>query len=204
VDYLRSRPEIDPSRIALTGWSLGGELIIRAAAFEHRLAAVVADPGFLSLWLSWTTASPQIGALFAHGATRPQVNDAWAKDVVPALNAVDRYNLAKRSEGYGRQFLLAARGGRVFTDMYDLGTTLMRFTVAPVAARVTVPALVTGYAGDTLVVPAAGQGGEIYKLLRSDKQYQYFTAAEGAQYHCAPMAPQTRNQTIYDWLDHTL
>ena len=45
VDYLRSRPDVDPARIALTGWSLGGELAIRAAAFEHRLAAVVADPG---------------------------------------------------------------------------------------------------------------------------------------------------------------
>ena len=47
VDYLRSRPDVDPARIALSGWSLGAELVIQAAAFEHRLAAVVADPGFL-------------------------------------------------------------------------------------------------------------------------------------------------------------
>jgi hypothetical protein len=26
----------------------------------------------------------------------------------------------------------------------------------------------------------------------------------GAQFHCAAMAPQTRNQVIYDWLDATL
>lgn len=41
-------------------------------------------------------------------------------------------------------------------------------------------------------------------MLRSHKQYHHFTAAEGAQYHCAPMDPQTTNQVIFDWLDGTL
>jgi hypothetical protein len=202
IDYLLSRRDVDPARIALTGWSLGGPLVIRAAAFEHRLAAVVADPGFLSVWLYLTTVTPQWEALFANGATKQQVNDAWAKDFVPVINAsaVGRYELAKISEGYGRQFLLAARAGHVFTDFYDFGTTLMRFNIAQVAARVTSPVLVTGYAGD----PLADQGSEVYKLLRSPRQYHYFTAAEGAQYHCAPMAPQTRNQAVFDWLQQTL
>jgi hypothetical protein len=204
VDYLQSRPEVDPSRIALTGWSLGGLLVIRAAAFEHRLAAVVADPGFLSDWLALMTLTPQIGALFANGATKQQVNEAWVNDFIPAFDAVTQYELAKSSEGYGRQFLAAARAGQVFTDLYDLGTTLMKFTVADVAAQVTSPVLVTGYQDDTLVVPTVGQGGEVYKLLRSDKQYHCFTAAEGAQYHCGPMAPQTRNQVVFDWLDQKL
>lgn len=26
----------------------------------------------------------------------------------------------------------------------------------------------------------------------------------GAEYHDAPMAPQTRNQVVFDWLDQTL
>jgi dienelactone hydrolase len=204
VDYLRSRPDVDPSRIALTGWSLGGQLVIRAAAFEHRLAAVVADPGFLSNWLGAMTVWPALADLFADGATKEQVNDAWVNDFVPAFDAVTRYELAKTSEGYGRHLLLAARAGHVFTDLYDYGTTQMKFTVADVAAQVTTPALITGYQDDTLVVPTAGQGGEVYKLLRCTKQYHYFTAAEGAQYHCAPMAPQTRNQVVFDWLDQTV
>jgi hypothetical protein len=204
VDYLRSRPDVDPSRIALSGSSLGGELVIRAAAFEHRLAAVVADPGFLSVWLSWQTGYPPITSLFAHGATKEQVNDAWQKKIVPTLDAVKRFSLAKLSEGYGRQYLLAARAGQVFSDLYDLGTTLMQFSVAEVAARVTTPTLVTAYEDDELVIPPSGQGTQVYKLLRTDKQYHYFTAAEGAQEHCAPMAPQTRNQAVYDWLDGIL
>jgi dienelactone hydrolase len=204
VDYLRSRPDVDPSRIVLNGSSLGGELVIRAAAFEHRLAAVVADPAILSVWLSWQTGEAPIASLFAHGATKQQVNGAWQQKIVPTLNAVERYNIAKRAEGYGRQFLLAARAGKIFSDLYDFGTTVMKFTVAEVADRVTAPTLVTAYAGDQLVIPACGQGTQVYKLLRSDKQFHQFTEAEGAQDHCAPMAPQTRNQVVYDWLDGIL
>jgi len=43
VDYLLTRKDVDPKRIALYGASLGGYYAPRAAAFEHRLAAVVAD-----------------------------------------------------------------------------------------------------------------------------------------------------------------
>jgi dienelactone hydrolase len=206
VDYLRSRPEADPDRLALIGNSLGGELVIRAAAFEHRLAAVAADPGFLSVWLSWQTLEPKITALFAGGATRERVNAVWQKDFIPAIKAdpVTQFDLVKTAEGYGRDILLAARAGQVFSDLYDLGTTLMRYTVAEVAEKVTAPTLVTAYAGDQLVVPASGQGTEVYRLLRSDKQFHQFTAAEGAQDHCSPMAPQTRNQAVYDWLDGIL
>lgn len=45
IDYAYTRPEIDRDRIALHGYSLGGLLVARAAAFEHRVAAVVADGG---------------------------------------------------------------------------------------------------------------------------------------------------------------
>lgn len=28
-----------------------------------------------------------------------------------------------------------------------------------------------------------------------------FTVAEGAEYHCEPMAPQLRNERVFDWLE---
>ncbi|KAH7211258.1 2,6-dihydropseudooxynicotine hydrolase [Fusarium oxysporum] len=42
VDYLLTRPEVDPKSIGLLGYSFGGMLAPRAAAFEHRLAPVFA------------------------------------------------------------------------------------------------------------------------------------------------------------------
>jgi dienelactone hydrolase len=42
VDYLLTRDDVDPAAIGLAGWSLGGYFAPRAAAFEKRLALVVA------------------------------------------------------------------------------------------------------------------------------------------------------------------
>ncbi len=49
VDYLETRPEIDPGRIGLLGHSMGGHFGARAAAREHRLAAAVLLAGFFEL-----------------------------------------------------------------------------------------------------------------------------------------------------------
>jgi hypothetical protein len=54
----------------------------------------------------------------------------------------------------------------------------MEFTVAKVASRVTAPTLVTAYAGDTLDIPAAQQGTELYELLRGPRRFHTFTEAE--------------------------
>jgi hypothetical protein len=43
LDYLEGRPDVNPKRIAGFGVSLGGEVLLDAAAHDHRLAAVVSD-----------------------------------------------------------------------------------------------------------------------------------------------------------------
>jgi uncharacterized protein len=43
LDYLARRPDVDPRRIAGFGLSLGGEVLLEAAARDRRLAAVVSD-----------------------------------------------------------------------------------------------------------------------------------------------------------------
>ena len=45
VDFALTLPSVDPDRIALSGWSLGGYLALRGASGEPRLAACIADPG---------------------------------------------------------------------------------------------------------------------------------------------------------------
>lgn len=47
VAYLQTRSEIDPQRIGLLGFSIGGQIALRAAAQSDQLKAVVAEePGF--------------------------------------------------------------------------------------------------------------------------------------------------------------
>ncbi len=64
VDFLSARPEVDSSKIVLYGTSQGGYWVPRAAAFEHRLAAVVADPGVVDVSTKWKDNIPK--ELVAH------------------------------------------------------------------------------------------------------------------------------------------
>lgn len=199
VDYLQGRPDVDSSRIALTGWSMGGNLVPRAAAFEHRLAAVVADPGLPDLWMAYPS---DFRGLFPDGATETQVNSTWQTYAIPSLSPLEVFTVKKRSELMNRQFLLQARAGQVPTNAYLLGTTVMSYTLGEVVQRISAPTLVIDYEDDTLVPP--GEAQELYNALRSSKDMITLTVAEGAEYHCAPMAPQRRNQVVFDWLDRIL
>lgn len=49
VDYLSSHPKVDANTIALVGVSFGGTLAPLAAAYEHRLAAVITLDGLWSM-----------------------------------------------------------------------------------------------------------------------------------------------------------
>lgn len=45
INYLESRPDVDASRVGLMGVSLGGQLVVRAAAFEPRVRATIENCG---------------------------------------------------------------------------------------------------------------------------------------------------------------
>jgi hypothetical protein len=60
IDYLLSRPDVDPHRIALNGGSFSGYLAPRAAAFEQRVAALI-------IW----------GAMFDLSPTSPYTRRPW-------------------------------------------------------------------------------------------------------------------------------
>jgi hypothetical protein len=53
VDYLVTRPDIDPERIGLLGISLGGYYAPRGASFEHRIKACAAWGGVWDYGAVW-------------------------------------------------------------------------------------------------------------------------------------------------------
>ena len=46
-----------------------------------------------------------------------------------------------------------------------------------------------------------GQPETMHKWLGAQSTLLKFTVAEGAEYHCEPMAPQLRNERVFDWLE---
>lgn len=54
VDYLVSRPDVDPARIGATGCSMGSAICIAAAAEDARIRAVVAEGLYADMRELWT------------------------------------------------------------------------------------------------------------------------------------------------------
>jgi len=54
IDYLETRDDVDPGRIAVSGSSLGGYYAARAGCFEHRLAAAVSHGAIWSVGELWS------------------------------------------------------------------------------------------------------------------------------------------------------
>jgi pimeloyl-ACP methyl ester carboxylesterase len=58
LDYAETRAEFAKDRIALFGYSLGAFLVARAAAFDHRPAALILDDGMYDFFASNSALMP--------------------------------------------------------------------------------------------------------------------------------------------------
>jgi pimeloyl-ACP methyl ester carboxylesterase len=82
VDYLMSRRDVDPSRIAVCGSSLGGYYAARAASREPRLAACVSHGAIWSIHEFWKNADERHG-LAGH--------IKWVFGVKTMADAIERF-----------------------------------------------------------------------------------------------------------------
>ncbi|MEU8777398.1 alpha/beta hydrolase [Streptomyces sp. NPDC048606] len=196
VDWLWARPDVDTDRIALTGLSMAGDLAPRAAAFESRISALVAMPGCVEPWLGFP---PEIREILT--PDRQRTNDIWNKEVVPELPPDAAAVMKKRFEPFSAAAMLEARQGRLFTDFYTPATRIRALSITDVVGRIKAPTLVLDYEGEQFY---PGQPRRMYDALTSPKDYLRLTAAEGAQLHCSPMAPQLHCEVVFDWLQKTL
>jgi hypothetical protein len=76
-----------------------------------------------------------------------------------------------------------------------------QYNVADVAAKITTPLLI--------LVPEAeqfwpGQSDQLARLTSTVSTVIRFTAAEGADEHCQPLARTLTAQRMFDWLDEAL
>jgi pimeloyl-ACP methyl ester carboxylesterase len=185
VDWLRAHPRVDRRRISLIGQSFGGYLTARAAAYEHRLAGLVTDPGVHDCFVDWRTLPREFLSALNAGH-RDEANAIW--DSLPHyLDEGGRFGLAKRSEIYGN-------GGG-----YEKMKLAQRFVLTKAdARRITAP---TAVLSPQLEQFFPGQAATVHKWLRAPSKLIEFTIAEGGEYHCEPMAPQLRNERAFDFLE---
>jgi dienelactone hydrolase len=181
-DNLAAEPEVDTERIVLVGRSFGGVIAPRGAAGEHRLAALIVDPGQFDM------GPPLLARL---GPLADHVHDPAADPAFQQL--LDRP---------GMKALLAPRmTTHGVTTVRAYCEDMLRYTNADTANQITCPTFVTDNEAD---VVSTGQGKMLYDHLTCTKQFRLFTKAEGAEGHCEGMAPTVFWDAAYDWLGTAL
>ncbi len=189
VDWAAPRADVDEGRIALCGWSQAGYWVPRAAAFEHRLAAIMVDPGVVRVADSWTRhMPPPMMQMLDAGQT--EEFDAYMAEGMKQMPAI-ALEAAKRLEPYRTDSL-----AQVLIE-------LRAWDLTDVAGQVTAPTWIAA-PEDEQFWP--GQSQQLFDLLTGvdRKVLVPFTAVEGANWHCEPMAPRVRAQRMLDWLDEVL
>lgn len=186
VDWLRAHPRVERRRISLVGQSFGGFLVARAAAHEHRLAALVPDPGVYDVFSDWRKSlPPELLELLAAGR-RNEFNGFW--DEIPKHISTDQAaGFAKRAEIYGNG------------SGYEKMKLAQKFVFGrKEASRITCP---TALLAPELEQFFPGQAETVAGWLKAKHKLIKFTIADGGEYHCEPMAPQLRNERVFDWLE---
>ena len=186
-DFLAQLEGVQPTRIAVYGISQGGYWVARALAYEHRYAAAITDPGVVDVSASWISQIPKsLVKLLDEGH-----NAKFDKEMGLGM---------KFSPETERTWLFRARpyGTTGYAETID---AVRDYNMESVADKITTPLLVTSPEGEQFW---PGQAEQLATLTSNVSTIVRFTAAEGANEHCQPLARTLTTQRIFNWLDDQL
>jgi len=184
VDFLHQREDVDPNRIALSGISQGGYWVPRALAFEHRIAAGIADPGVMDVSVSFYRELPQEMRDLLEAGKEREFNEAMDEGL--------RY-----AGEEARQIIEWRMKPYMAKSFYQQFKMVGQYNVRDVIKQIQCPMFIAD-PNDEQFWP--GQSKEVYEALVCPKTIVKFTAEEGANWHCEPKARSLYDQRMFDWL----
>ncbi|MDY6793890.1 MAG: alpha/beta fold hydrolase [Actinomycetota bacterium] len=185
VDYALSRGDVDPDRIALIGYSFGGYLAPRAAAFEPRLAACIADGGIFDF----------MGSRIPPGTSREEFAQGVRDnpdDLNKGMEEMMKTNTEMRWAVANGMYTFAASTPAEWMDK------CLDYELSGAAEKIRCPTLVIDGEEEASF---PGQAKKLYDALTCPKEFLLFTAEEGAGDHCQVGTPLLSQQKIFDWLE---
>lgn len=188
VDYARNLSEVDRDKIALMGISFGGYLAPRAAAFEHRIAACIANGGVYDLNASVLKRAP------------PDIEDILSDENASRVFDHEMREIMNQSveTGWGVGHGMTVFGANTPSEYFRM---LAPYNLKDVAPLIRCPTLIIDSDNDTLL---PGQARPLYDALTCPKEFMLFTTEEGAGLHCQMGASMISNERIFNWLDGIL
>ncbi len=188
VDFALSLSEVEPAKIALSGWSLGGYLAPRAASGEHRLAACIADPAQWAVADSFRPMALKMGASPQAASDLRLLDAAFAQKVEGVLAA----NPGLRWKVVQRGFWVNGKA-----NLRDYLSDIERYTLKGRADAIRCPTFLAVAEND----PLAAGAQTLYDALTCSKTLVRFTVADGAGDHCEMKNRSAINRAALDWLD---
>jgi len=183
VDWASTRPEVDLKRLAMIGFSGGGFFATRAAAYEKRIKALIADAITFDMG---ALLDAELPAVIRQGPGG--LGTALIK-IASSVNKVVQVSMEKFCWQGGvatpLEFLELARRGQVDVSLID----------CPVLCLV----------GEGDPPDALRQHRVAFEQLRSPRKAQrIFMIEEGADAHCQINNFPLLHQVAFDWLDDIL
>lgn len=184
VDFLAARPNVDPERIALSGISQGGYWVLRALAFEHRIAAGIVDPGVIDV-------ATIMKEKFPKEMLQP-VLDGKEEEFNQMMEGMQQY-----MDENQRQDMKWRMRPYATDNYYTWVRTALDHQARDVVDKIECPMFLAD-PDDEQFWP--GQSQEVYDALTCPKAIVRFTREEGANWHCEPKARVLYDQKMFDWL----
>lgn len=184
LDYCGQLPDVDINRVSLLGYSFGGYLAPRAAAFEHRLSAVMCVDGLFDIYQAFTSQLPD--------PLKTLLNTGQADAVNKAVAAAMPHNTNFR--------WAVEQGCWSFNSPtpYDFVEKSRAMTLHDVVGQITCPVLVCEAESDHFF---AGQPQALADALGERATYRSLTAIDSAGAHCHVGASDKANSVVLDWLE---
>ncbi len=177
VDALLARPDVDPRRLAAYGISAGGYFVPRAAAFEKRIRACIANSMLFDFYEQWDKSNiRRVKGVYKRIAT-------WKAPFVMRMGQ-----------------LMAWRWGVDMDRLYDLPEKNRAFVFDP--ARVECPALILIGEGEYQnPVIRSQQERAMAALPDPRKKFVIGPIDEGAGAHCLGENVSLMSAFVFDWLE---
>jgi hypothetical protein len=188
VDYAVTRNDVDASRIALIGYSLGGLLAPRAAAFDPRIRACIANPPVIDVG----------NAIRAVWPTALQRKGDKLFDMLFAVLA--RYNL------HVRWFYHHARWSMGIQHPHDFFETWRPYSLHGLEKKLHRPLLCL-FTEDEIAQTSKAMILDTIQFLTAIEApvaMRFFARRSGAASHCQMGGLHAAQASIFDWLDDVM
>ncbi|WP_127792408.1 S9 family peptidase [Agromyces sp. LHK192] len=186
-DFVAAQDRVDADRISVYGISQGSYWVVRGIAFEHRFAAAITDPGLVDVSTSWTGHIP--AGLLKHLAEGDL--ETFDKEMTLGM---------KFSPDTARTWTFRARPYGT-TGYGETINAVRAYNATDVAGQITTKLLILSPENEQFW---PGQAQKLAELTPDVSTTIAFTAAEGADEHCQPLARALTAERMYDWLDDQL